>query len=788
MVGRLLIKLSSMTSAYALLDDPKSWTAFSKPENPRHDGNTTPLIWASQVVVYGMHCAACALNVEAALCSVPGVKHVTVNGATHRALITWSAKEVLPSQWFDALSRAGYQAVPANDFVSREVGQAQVRHQLWRLLVAGLCMMQVMMYAWPVYLAEPGDIAPNLLSLLKWASWVLTLPVMFFATDIFTSAAWRDLKQGRISMDLPVALGIWVTFMVSSAAVLDSEGPLGSEVYFDSLTMFVFFLLCGRWLETRLHERTAGALEALSNRLPQSVQRQTRTGGLETVALYQLREGDVLQVHPGEVFAADGVLLQGHTWVEEALLTGESEPLERQVGDALMAGSHNLRETIQMKVLRLAEQTRYAEIVSLMQSASLQKPRLAVLADKVAKPFLAAVLLAASLSAALAWSTSPGHALMVAVSVLIVTCPCALSLATPAAMLAAAGQLARQGVLLRDVQTLETLVHVDAVVFDKTGTLTEDRMSLQSLYTPEGDWSVNDQLQDWPQALLRLAASVARHSVHPFSRAVAQLWPPGQDDWPIQAVQEEVGQGVSGRVLNDQGQVVRELRLGSASFCQSGLANCDIPQNALNAQVHLCDETGWLASFEFHEHLRDDAVTSVQALQQRGLKLYVLSGDTSAAVNRVAQRLQLPQAQVQARCSPEAKLQFVQNLQAQGLHVAMVGDGFNDMPVLSGAHVSFAFGQAVPLAQARADVVVQGQRLMTVVQTFDLAHRTHTVVRHNLFWAATYNAVCVPLAFMGFLPPWLAGLGMALSSLSVVLYSLQLALPQRVTVSEPTVA
>jgi Cu2+-exporting ATPase len=532
-------------------------------------------------------------------------------------------------------------------------------------------------------------------------------------------------------------------------------------------------------LETRLRERTAGALEALINRLPQSVQRQTKSGGLETVALHQLRVGDVLQVHPGEVFAADGELLHGHTWVEEALLTGESEPLERHAGDLLMAGSHNLRETIQMKVLGLGEQTRYAEIVALMQSASLHKPRLAALADHVAKPFLWAVLLAAGLSAALAWSTSPGHALMVAVSVLIVTCPCALSLATPAAMLAAAGQLARQGVLLRDVQSLESLAQVDTVVFDKTGTLTQDSMGLQTMFTPAGEWLLANGLQALPQDVLQLACGLARHSAHPFSRAVLQLQTDATSWLPMHAVQEQVGQGLSGRVLNAQGEVVRELRLGSLSFCQSWQRHCLVPVKAMGAQVHLCDQQGWLASFEFHERLREDAVPSLQALQAQGLRLFVLSGDKSAAVERMAQRLNLPDSQVQANFSPEAKLQFVQHLQAQGRHVAMVGDGFNDMPVLAGAHVSFAFGQAVPLAQARSDVVVQGQHLMAIANTFALAKRTQTVVRHNLIWAAAYNAVCVPLAFMGYLPPWLAGLGMALSSLIVVLYSLQLARPPR---------
>lgn len=758
-----------MTSAYALLDDPQSWPAFSLP--------TASATWQSQVVVQGMHCAACALNVEEALCAVPGVKDVLVNGATHRAQITWSADEVKPSQWFEALARVGYQAIPANDHLSRREGQSETRRQLWRWLVAGFCMMQVMMYALPAYVSAPEDITPNMVSLLRWASWVLTLPVMFFASDVFTAAAWRDLKHGRISMDLPVALGIWVTFIVSSAATFDPQGLLGSEVYFDSLTMFVFFLLTGRWLESRLRERTAGALESLINRLPQSVQRFNAQGLLETVGLHQLRVGDVLQVNPGEVFAADGVLLQGQTLVEEALLTGESEPLQRGPGEPLMAGSHNLRETISMRVERLGEDTRYAEIVSLMQSASLHKPRLAAWADTVAKPFLVAVLLAAFLSAALAWSTSPGHALMVAVAVLIVTCPCALSLATPAAMLAAAGQLARQGVLLRHVQSLETLAQVNAVVFDKTGTLTSDHMGLQALHTAEGVWGLQDMQSASAQAVLNVAVSLASHSSHPYSRAVVQL---GSQDDPLklQDVQEHVGQGLSARAVSADG-VVLEWRLGSLAFCQSWHANCVVPVEAAQAQVHVCNDGGWLASMSFHETLRDDAVQTIEHLKSMGMAVHLLSGDKQVAVERVASRLHLPLSQVQAACSPEVKLQQVKALQAQGLTVAMVGDGFNDMPVLAGAHVSFAFGQAVPLAQARADVVVQGQHLLAVAQTLALARRTQVVVRHNLIWAALYNAICVPLAFMGYLPPWLAGLGMALSSVMVVLYSLQLAVPVR---------
>jgi Cu2+-exporting ATPase len=310
-------------------------------------------------------------------------------------------------------------------------------------------------------------------------------------------------------------------------------------------------------------------------------------------------------------------------------------------------------------------------------------------------------------------------------------------------------------------------------------------MALQTMFMPTGEWWPAHGMHESPTELLQLAASLARHSVHPFSRAVVLLQTDATAWLPMQTVQEQVGQGLSGCVLNTQGEVTRELRLGSLAFCQAWHNNCLVPVNAGGAQVHLCDGQGWLASFAFHERLRVDAVQGLQALQAQGLRLFMLSGDKSAAVERIAHDLRLPSAQVQAHCSPEAKLQFVQNLQAQGRHVAMVGDGFNDMPVLAGAHVSFAFGQAVPLAQARSDVVVQGHQLMAIANTIALAKRTQTVVRHNLTWAALYNAVCVPLAFMGYLPPWLAGLGMALSSVIVVLYSLQLALPMRLTIFEP---
>jgi len=416
-----------------------------------------------------------------------------------------------------------------------------------------------------------------------------------------------------------------------------------------------------------------------------------------------------------------------------------------------------------------------------MQSASLHKPRLAILADRIAKPFLMAVLFAAVLSAWLAWSVSPSHALMVAVSVLIVTCPCALTLATPAAMLSAAGTLARQGVLLRDVQTLETLAQVDTVVFDKTGTLTSDRLELQALYTVEGVMTSNDIGTSASRHLVALAASMAQHSWHPYSRAVVQLLKDTPFVEGLSGVKETMGQGLSANWVNEDSQrQAQSLRLGSLAFCQSWSGKGDIPDLAAqNAQVHLFSNQGWLASFAFREELRPEALETVQALQAQGLEVHLMSGDKVTSVQAIAQRLHMREGNFIAQCQPQEKLHRVQALQALGRRVAMVGDGFNDMPVLAGAHVSFAFGEAVPLARARSDVVVQGQHLRAVAQTLALAKRTRTVVMHNLVWAGLYNAVCVPLAFLSYLPPWLAGLGMALSSVVVVAYSLQLAQPLR---------
>ena len=756
--------LSPSAVSLSLLDDPQEWSAFSQavPKKPQ--------VWQSSVVFEGMHCAACAINIEDALHAVPGVGSVQVSAASHRGLIEWTEVQTRPSEWMAAAEKAGYRAVPANDAAANEQRRAEARQLLWRWAVAGLCMMQVMMYATPAYVSKPGDITPEMIQLLRWASWVLSLPVMFFSCQPFLASAWRDLTQRQVSMDLPVAIGMVVTFGVSTLGTFEPTGTFGSEVYFDSLTMFVFFLLTGRWLELRLRNRTAGALEAVMNRLPDSVRRQTASGGWERVSIRRLAVGDVLEILPGEAIAADGTVLQGQSQVDEALLTGESRPLSRGVGSAVIAGSHNLTAVIQVRVTQVGAATRFAQIVMLMESASVSKPEMALLADRWAKPFLWGVLLASLGAAVYGWPQSPAHALMVAVAVLVVTCPCALSLATPAAMLASAGALARSGVLVRKLQGLQALASVDTVVFDKTGTLTRDAFTLSAVQTRAGITC--------SQALWS-AGALAQHSLHPVSRAIwsaaRQEAAQAQDLALLEALQvtdmqEVAGQGVQANLLQAQPGSVQalqgNLRLGSAAFC--GVTGT-VSQGL---QAVLADEAGWLATFELQEDIREDARETVSALQQLGLQVLLLSGDGNAAVQKVAQAVGIVDAR--GGCSPQDKLAVLQTLQAQGHQVAMVGDGLNDGPVLAGAHVSFALGQAVPLAQSKADFVLLGAQLRVLVPVWARSRKTMRVVRQNLVWAAVYNAACVPLALMGWLPAWLAGLGMAFSSLWVVLNALRL--------------
>jgi P-type Cu2+ transporter len=742
-----------VTDNFAVLDDPVEQRDFT--EYADVDGQA---LAESVLMVQGMYCAACADAVECALQDLPGVQSARVHAATRRLTLRWDPSLTRMSSLAQAVGDTGYRLLPMHQALSLSERLRETRMALWRLFVAGFCAMQVMMYALPAYVTQPGEIPDDIAQLLRWASWLLSLPVVFFASGPFFQGAWRDLKHGRVGMDTPVSLGILVSFLVSSAVVFDPTGPWGHEVWFDSLTMFVFFLLGGRYLEFKARDRTAGALDSLMNRLPEVCERRKADGSFEPVSARRLVVDDVVRVQAGQAFPADGELLSPSATVDEALLTGESHPLMRTAGESVVAGSFNLAGPVDIHVRRLGRDTRFAQIVSLMEKASTEKPRLAVLADRIAAPFLIVVLLGAAAAGWYWWQIDHTKALAVAVAVLIVTCPCALSLATPAAMLTSAGALARRGILVRRLQALETLSRINAVVFDKTGTLTHDRLALGEVSTRAGV----DR-----EAALRWAAALAQGSLHPVSRALVAAMSPGETSAvTLLDVQEVAGQGMQGR-WPDGGV----LKLGSARFC--GMAQADAGSEGEGApQVHLADAQGWLATFSLQEGVREDAGEAVQALKALGLETWLLSGDRDAAAQAVGKAVGVDH--VIAGATPEQKLAEVVALQARGLRLAMVGDGLNDGPVLARADTSFALGHAAPLAQAQSDYVIQGGRVMDVARSVEQARATMRIVKQNLLWAAMYNAVSIPVALIGLMPPWLAGLGMAGSSLLVIVNALRL--------------
>lgn len=736
------------------LDIQSEWERFSQRDASANE------VWTSHVWVDNMHCAACSGRIEQTMKQMRGVLAVHASAASKRVRVVWDARQISPSQWFAGLNEIGYPALPLNEYNAISDRTVQQRKMLWRLVVAVFCMMQVMMYAYPTYWTGSNDMAPDMVQLMKWASWVLTLPVMLFSATPFLSQAWTSLKQRQLGMDVPVTLGILAAFIMSTLATFVPGGWWGDVVYYDSLTMFVSFLLVGRWLDVKLRNRTAGALENMMRRLPHAVLKKSETGEWVQIAASNINVGDVLYVRPGEVFAADGKILAGNTSADESMLTGESEPVLKPAGATVIAGSGNLTSAIQMQVEQVGEGTQYHALVNLMASASTEKPGIALLADKVAQPFLWGVLLAALYALIFWWITDPAKAIMSAVAVLVVTCPCALSLATPAAMLASAGTFAKGGVLIRRLQAIQALSEIDTIVFDKTGTLTE---SLQEVSLVEVA-SAQDRM-----ALLDIIVSMSRDSLHPVAQAlhVFATREDASDLLELQDWQEIVGGGMSATLITKTGERM-PLKLGNAEFC--GIA-VKTEHEALRT-VYLASNGQMLATLALSEQVKPHAKAAVSQLIASGFDIQLLSGDRIAAVKNLASQLGIQRAAGLQKA--EDKLQHVKQLQQQGRKVLMVGDGLNDGPVIAAAHTSIAMGSGVPLTQAQADMVVLGNDIGVLVSLISHCKKTILIVKQNLLWAALYNAAGVPLAIMGLLPAWLAGLGMAASSLLVLLNALRL--------------
>ena len=700
------------------------------------------------LLIEGVRCTACVWLIERSLGAAPGVVSVQVNAVARRARVVWQESKVTLPQLLQALSRTGYRALPLDAGGLDDLRRGESRDALKRLVVAGFGAMQAMMYATAIYLGATESLDDSTRNLLRWLGLLVATPVVLYSARPFFTGALRLLKAGRVGMDVPVALAIAAVY---AASLIEAVRGVG-EVYFDSVSMFVFFLLTGRYLEMRARHHARDLTDALARLTPPFAERALEDGTFTRVGIHQLRVGDRVRVAEGGIVPADGVLLTERCRVDEALLSGESAAVTKRRDDSLIAGSVLEDGPVLMRVERVGADTALAGIAALVGRAHAERPRLQVVGEIAAGRFVARVLILTAITAAVWAIFDPARAFPAAIAVLVISCPCAFALAVPAALTRALGAMARRGVLVVKPDGIQALAECTHVLFDKTGTLTEASLSRTDLRTFDG---VSHD------GALRLAMALARQSRHPVARAIAAAYP-DTDAAAVSDVATHAGAGVSATIEG------RTLRLGRSDFALAGKQLAREFEDA----VLLADDRGPIAAFRITERLRPEACAAIEALQARGMTVLIASGDANSKVAAIAARLNV--GTWRARLLPAEKLAWVAELRAGGARVLAVGDGINDAPVLAGADVAIALAEGSELTQASSDMVLKGARLDAIWAARDIAQRTLAIVRQNQRWALYYNFSAVPLAALGFIPPWLAALGMSLSSFGVILNALRI--------------
>ena len=710
----------------------------------RHEGDLA----STSLMIEGISCAACGWLIERHVRNLAGVAEASLNLSNHRLQVRWSDTALPLSELLAELRRIGYAAHPYQADQAAERLASENRRSLRQLGVAGLLWMQVMMATMATWPEFNIDLSAGMDSILRWTALLLTTPIVFYCCTDFFKGALRDLRTRHLTMDVSVSLAIAGAYLAGIWSTITGHG----ELYFDAVGMFALFLLAGRYLERRARERTAAATAQLVNLLPASCLRLDAAGQSERVLLSELKLGDRVLVQPGGLIPADGRILSGQSSVDESVLTGEYLPLPRAPGDAVTAGTLNVEGPLTVAVDALGDDTRLSAIVRLLERAQSDKPKLAEIADRVSQWFLVIVLLAAAVVGLVWWYIDPQRAFWIVLALLVATCPCALSLATPTALTTATGTLHKLGLLLTRGHVLEGLNHIDTVVFDKTGTLTEGRLTLTAVH-PLGSEDAD--------RCLGLAAALENRSEHPIARAF------GRAPQPADSVDSVPGLGLEGHVGG------RQLRIGQASFVAALYAGEAPPIPGDQGQwLLLADTTGPLAWFVLDDRLRDDALALLAACRKRGWKTLLLSGDSSPMVGRIAEELGIDEAR--GGLTPADKLVRLQAMQAAGARVLMLGDGVNDVPVLAAADISIAMGSATDLAKTSADAVLLSNRLQSLVSAFQVARRSRRIIIENLAWASLYNGLILPFAAVGWVTPLWAALGMSASSLLVVLNALRL--------------
>ena len=692
----------------------------------------------------GLRCAACAWLVDQALARECGVLDVTASAVTGRIRLRWDPSVVELSTLLSRLAALGFAPTLATGTAREAARRREWRRDVLRLGLAGLGAIQAMMFAEALYLDTAAQMPVATRDFLRWITLLVSTPVVFVAGWPFLAGLARGLRERSANMDVLVGASILIAYFASVVETVRG----GTHVWFDAAVMFVFLLLAARQLEQWARRRATLRADTLARLRPVFAQREGADGRIERIAAARIRVGDVLCVSAGETVPADGALLDEQAALDEAMLSGEALPVTHRCGDSIAAGSICRDRPLRLRVERIGADTRLAQLVRLVEQAQTQRPRLARFADRMARHFVLASIVAALLVFA-AWSWfAPQRAFETLLAVLVISCPCALSLALPAALAAATDALARRGVLVVRADALERLAAVDTLLLDKTGTLTDASLALDGVQT-FGGLSREDALA--------MAAALQGGESHPLVAAFLSGVPTATRKQAATHRHLRAGLGVEGRIEG------RDYRLGRADFAA---ARDD------DGAIWLGDGAAAFARFSIKQQLRDGAAEAVAALQRLGIVLEISTGDGAQAAGDAARTLGI--VQWRARQTPEDKLARARALQREGHVVAMLGDGINDAPVLAGASVSFAFADGAALTHRAADFVLTGSALSRIAQSIALARRMRRIVRQNLVWAAAYNAFALPFAALGWIAPGLAALGMAASSLLVVLNALRL--------------
>jgi Cu2+-exporting ATPase len=703
---------------------------------------------SARLLLGGVTCAACTWLIEQSLTHQPGINRALVNLQQSRLDVLFDPAQIPLSEIFSRVEALGYRPRPFQASTQRQQMADEHRIELRRLAVAGLGMMQVGMFAIALHAGDIQGMDTRYQGLLRWVSLLVASFVVLYSARPFFSTAWRHLKLGTLVMDLPVALAIGLAWLASLWATLSG----GGQVYFDSVVMFTFFLLLGRFLEHRVRQRHALTWFDAESTLPDAV---TTKRGAQWLLLprIQLEAGDLVLIRAGETVATDAQVIEGNSAMREDTFNGEHLPRAIAPGAMIYAGTVNVEAALQVRVLGSYRDSRLAALQRSVELAQTEKPRLAVLADRIASWFVAGILLITS-GTALLWSQlAPEQALWITLSVLVISCPCALALATPAALTSAASALRNRGVIVRGENALEALSRSTHLLFDKTGTLTEGTLEIVSV-KPLGENSENE--------ILTIGAALQQYSTHPVARAFAAITPATG----FEQVEYRVGAGLEAQHCG------KVYRMGSEQFCRELTATLPEPPNQQLYWIALCCDALPLAWIGLNDRTRPEAAEVVTAAQDSGLQVELLTGDSTSQGPALARELGI--ATVNRGLEPQQKMAHVHQLQRDGAIVTMVGDGLNDAPVLSLADASFAVAGATDLARTQADFVIVGGDLHSVISTWHKARQCRRIILQNFGWALGYNVCAIPLAAMGFVPPWAAAIGMSLSSLLVVANSLRL--------------